>query len=221
MSDTTPSAGTDERTHWVRWHDDYEDPSSALSWRLGVVRSRLAGALDAAHPGPVRLLSLCAGQGRDVIGVLRDHPRAADVQAVLVESDPANCAYAEQQVAEHGLDGIRVVRGDAALTATVRDAVPADVLLLCGIFGNISDADVELTVRNASRLCAPGAVVVWTRHTRAPDLTVAIRNWFEASGFRLIAFDTRPHDHGAVGTHRLTAAPLPFDPRRRLFTFLR
>lgn len=40
------------------------------------------------------------------------------------------------------------------------DAVPADLVLLCGIFGNIPDADVQATVRAAPQLCAPGAEVV-------------------------------------------------------------
>ena len=98
-------------------------------------------------------------------------------------------------------------------------AVPADVVLLCGVFGNVSDEDVERTVSNASRFCAPGAVVIWTRHRRSPDLTPAIRGWFERSGFAELAFDSPNGQSFAVGTHRLGSDPLPFQRGLRLFTF--
>ena len=39
---------------------------STLSARLRLVQAHLAEALDHAPAGPVRLVSLCAGQGRDV-----------------------------------------------------------------------------------------------------------------------------------------------------------
>jgi hypothetical protein len=60
------------------------------------VCSHLSAALDAVLAGPIRLLSLCAGQGRDVLGVLPGHARRGDVAAVLVESDAAvPAAYAD------------------------------------------------------------------------------------------------------------------------------
>jgi hypothetical protein len=70
------------------------------------------------------------------------------------------------------------------------DVVPADVLLLCGIFGNVSAADIERTVTAAPALCGPGATVIWTRHRREPDLTPRIRAWFTAAGFEEVAFGT-------------------------------
>ena len=75
--------------HWVQWHERYEDPDSGLSRRLRLVRRHVAEALDTAAPGPVRVLSLCAGEGRDLLGVLPGHPRREDVTATLVELEPA------------------------------------------------------------------------------------------------------------------------------------
>lgn len=46
-----------------------------------------------------------------------------------------------------------VVCGDASVTSAYVGAVPADLVLLCGIFGNISDADIRATVAMAA---APG-----------------------------------------------------------------
>ena len=204
---------------WVRWHDDYADPRSDLSQRLVVVQHRLREAIDRT-PGPVRLISVCAGQGHDVIGVLSDHPRSSDVAALLVELDEHNVDRARSAAADAGLESVQVVRADAALTAVYRDAVPAQVLLLCGIFGNVPDDDVRTTVSNASRLCAPGAVVIWTRRRKVPDITPAIREWFAQAGFEELAFDSPGGDRYAVGTHRLVREPLAFRDDLTLFTFV-
>src|SRR6185437_12877992 len=53
---------------WVEWHLAYQDPESALSRRLERVRQHLAKAIDDAPAGQVSLVSLCAGQGHDVLG---------------------------------------------------------------------------------------------------------------------------------------------------------
>jgi hypothetical protein len=81
-----------EAGHWQAWHEEYDKADSPLRLRLDLVRRRLGEALDRAPAGPVRLISLCAGQGRDVIGVLPAHPRRDDVSARLVELDPVLAA---------------------------------------------------------------------------------------------------------------------------------
>ena len=130
---------------WVAWHGAYEDPTSSLSARLRRVRHHLAQALDRAPAGPVSVVSLCAGQGRDVIGVLPGHPRRDDVRAVLVEWDEPIAASARQSAATAGLGQVEVRVADAGLVASFADALPADVLFLYGIFGNVSDRDIRRT----------------------------------------------------------------------------
>lgn len=207
---------------WVRWHDAYDDPASALSRRLGLVQAHLSAALTAAPEGPIRVLSLCAGQGRDVIGVLPGHPRQPDIAALLVEFDPTNAATAEDSAAAAGLTGVTVRVADAGIVASFADALPADVLLLCGIFGNLTDSDIERTATAAAAMCAPGGTVIWTRHRRPPDLTGQIRSWFAAAGFAEAAFDTPPTETmSSVGVHRRSAAAAPATTLvdGRLFTF--
>jgi hypothetical protein len=205
---------------WVAWHAAYDDPESPLSARLRVVRGHLSDALDAAPPGPVRLVSLCGGQGHDVLGVLAAHPRGPQVSAVLVEYDPQNAALARQGAAQAELPQVAVRQADAAQVANYADALPADVLLLCGIFGNVSDEDIERTAAAAPALCAPGATVIWTRHRRPPDLTPRIRGWFQASGFDEVAFDTPDtQTRVSVGVGRLAVPPPAALPDGPLFTF--
>ena len=91
---------------WVEWHRDYDDPGSLLSRRLELVQGHLRAELDHAPAGDLRLISLCAGQGRDVIGVLAGHPRRDDVRARLVELDERNVAAARQAAQAAGLDGV-------------------------------------------------------------------------------------------------------------------
>jgi hypothetical protein len=205
---------------WVAWHATYDDPSSPLSARLKRVRSHLADAVDRAPAGRVSLVSLCAGQGSDVMGVLPRHPRRDDVRAVLVEADERNAGLARRAAAEQGLAQVEVRQADASLVTGFADALPADVLLLCGIFGNVTDHDIKRVVRAASALCRPGATVIWTRHRRPPDLTSQVRAWFADSGFEEIAFEA-PEAEGlmSVGVNRLRGAPATALPDGRLFTF--
>ncbi len=209
-----------EDGHWIRWHERYDDPSSSLSRRLAVVQRRLREALDNAPPGPVRLISMCAGQGRDVIGVLTRHRRQREVCARLVEIDHSLAQQAKQAAAHAGLASVEVVEGDASTTSAYAGAVPADVVLVCGVFGNVSASDIRATVHELRRLTADGATVIWTRHRRPPDLTPAIRGWFTESGFDEVAFDTEDDWAFGVGTNRLAARSLEFRPERRMFTFV-
>ena len=202
-------------TDWAAWHDPYDDPQSPLSRRLAAVRQEIRLALDRAPQGPLRLLSLCAGRGLDVLPVLAEHPRGKDVCGRLVEQDPRNCAFARKLAPP----GIEVLQGDAGSTDASDGAAPADLLLLCGIFGNIADADVERTVRAVPTLCARGATVLWTRSTHEPDLTPAIRRWAAESGLTETDFVAEGAGGWSVGAAVLAGDPAPFVPGRRLFSF--
>jgi ribulose kinase len=75
------------------------------------------------------------GQGHDLIGALAGHERRGDVTARLVELDEHNVLLARRAAQEAGLDGVQVVIGDASLTDSYVGAVPADLVLVCGVFG--------------------------------------------------------------------------------------
>src|SRR5580700_9528246 len=204
---------------WVEWHRDYDDPGSLLSRRVELVQGHLRGELERAPAGDVRLISLCAGQGRDVIGVLTGHPRRDDVRARLVELNQRNVVLARQTAQGAGLHGVEVLQADAGITDAYVGAVPAQIVVACGVFGNITDSDIQATVAALPSLCAPGALVLWTRHRSPPDLTPAIRSWFGETGFREEAFDTSHDGFMSVGAHRLAAEPTALTLGQRLFTF--
>jgi hypothetical protein len=179
------------------------------------VQAHIRDALDQCAPGPIRVISMCAGQGHDLLGALEGHPRAADVRARLVELHPTNCELALARAPA----GVEVLCGDASMTASYDGAVPADIVLANGVFGNISDADIVNTIEALPSLCAPGAVVTWTRHRREPDLTPQIRKCFEDGGFTEIAFEGPEGFIFGVGVNRLAKRPEPFRASK-MFDFL-
>jgi Putative methyltransferase len=203
---------------WETWHRDYEDPGSALTQRLAAVQGQIRAALDAAPPGPLHAISLCAGQGRDLIGVLARHPRRADVVARLVELDPRIAAVARQAAQAAGLSQVEVVTGDAALTDQYAGLVPAYLVLACGMFGNMTEDNVQRMVGYCAQLCARGGTVVWTRGRWAPDLVPQICDWFAARGFEPLWVSDPAAGWGAAA-HRFTGTPAPLEPAARMFTF--
>ena len=229
---------------WVAWHKAYEDPSSSLSQRQRDVATMIRTFLDEAPAGELRVLSLCAGDGGDLELALNGHSRTGDVTGCLVEFDPA---LAERARAKQARIGSRLeVRcadaGDPANfvdVALAPDAVgptslangwlltrpanrvgePVDLLILVGIFGNISDDDIRRTINAVPSLCKPGATVIWGRHRREPDLTPQIREWFEAVGCASTGFVSPGVGHHSTASERV--GPVSNDPLpTKLFTFL-
>ena len=206
---------SESEDHWVEWHRAYGREDSRLRRRLETVQAHIRDALDRCAPGPIRVISMCAGQGHDLIGALEGHARAADVRARLVELHPVNCERALATAPA----GVEILCGDASLTASYSGAVPADVILVNGVFGNISDADIVNTIETLPALCAPNAIVTWTRHRRDPDLTPQVREWLVNAGFTEVAYESPEGFIFGVGVNRLAQAPEPFR-ETQMFEFL-
>lgn len=204
---------------WRAWHDDYDRPDSWLAKRLSVVQHHIRAVLDSSPAGPLRVISLCAGQGRDLMGVLADHPRRDDVRARLVELDPRNTSVAASLAEEAGLTGVEVMTADASRTDHYAGMNPADLVLVCGVFGNISDEDIHRTVGFCAQLCKTGGTVIWTRHREAPDLVPTVCEWFEENGFER-QWVSDPDAGFGVGVHRFQARPQPLSPGATMFTFV-
>lgn len=204
---------------YVAWHDAYDRPGSGLQLRLLTVQELIASVLDEAPPGPVRVISMCAGQGRDLIGVARRHRRGGDLTGLLVEADPRNVAVARDAIGRAGLSGLTVQEGDAGTSDSYTDAIPADLLLAAGIFGNVSREDIRQTIRFLPALCAPGALVIWTRHPEPDGIMQTIENWFTEAGFRPQALIVPEGNLFGVGAGRLTGTPASFRQKEKMFTF--
>ena len=210
-------------TDWVSWHRGYDDLESSLARRLVAVQNGIARALDGVAAGPIRVLSLCAGDGRDLVPVAAEHARRSDVDAVVVEQDARLVTVARQRCTEGGLAAqIAVRQGDAGDVAVFDDVIPVDLLMLCGIFGNISDADIATTVNVTPQMVAPGGFVIWTRGSFEPDRREQIRTWFRECGCDEISYEAEPNGYGVGVVQRPMGTTPPSElPTGRLFTFTR
>jgi hypothetical protein len=205
---------------WYEWHRPYDDAGSQLSRRLRLLQRHITAWLDARPDPALRVVSICAGQGRDLLGVLADRPDAARVTAHLIESDPRNIAVARASIAASGITGVTVACADAGDPANYVAAVPADLVLLAGVLGNLSNADARATIAALPQLCAAGATVIWTRIRQDPGLTGNVRRWLAATGFAERTFDTPKGAPFTLGVHEFHGRPQPLTPRGRLFRFV-
>jgi hypothetical protein len=207
--------------HWVRWHQAYDDAANPLNERRRHVVDAITDALDAAPPGPLTVLSLCSGDATDLAMGIGPHARRSDVTGAAVELDTALARRTADNL-ERASVRLDVRGADAGDVQSFSDLLPADLLLLVGIFGNISEADIERTISAVPTLCRPGATIVWTRHRRPPDLTPRIRAWFEQHGCTHLRFDAPEPVSWTVGAERLDHPPASraLTGTTRLFTFL-
>ncbi|MFP3969317.1 SAM-dependent methyltransferase [Actinomadura fulvescens] len=202
---------------WADWHRQYDEPDSSVARRLSTVRLRICAALDRAPAGRIQLVSVCAGEAREVIPVLRDHERGPDVTARLLELDPRIAAVAAE--AADDLPGVQVVEDDAALTDNYEGAVPADVVVLSGVFGNLTERSIERTISCLPQLCARNATVIWTRHRRSPEAIPCVQRWFSRHGFEELISSVPDGTGLCVGVHTFRGDPKPLRPGILMFTF--
>ena len=215
-------------TDWQGWHAKYDDPAHPLSRRLVQVRRILGRTLESRDGRPTQLVSMCAGDGRDTLPVLATGHLVVD--AVLVELDERLAGAARDQAVELGLANVEVRTGDAGALATYSGVRPADVLLACGVFGNITDDDLETTVASLPRLLAPDATVIWTRGIAVPgdptarreDPVALVRETFARHGFEEVDLTLTEDGWFGIGVHRFTEPAEPTAPvGERMFAFVR
>jgi hypothetical protein len=208
-----------EKRDWLAWHGEYEDENSDLSRRLRIVQAEIRRLLPLEQPSePFQFVSICAGQAHDIIGALADYPHAGHVKGRLVELNPDNVRQIRAKAGAAGLD-LEIIEGDAADTSLYEGAVPADLVIAVGIFGNISDEDVFHTIRALPGFTKTGATVLWSRGRQiVPDITAEIRSTFAEAGFAETAFHSPAGRRFQIGANRYDGAPAELT-RESLFTF--
>jgi hypothetical protein len=214
-------------THWREWHAKYDDPTHPLSRRLTTVRAELRRVLAARGDRPNQLVSICAGDGRDTLPVLgAGHDQTC---AVLVEFDEGLAGAARREVVALGLRQVEVRTADAGALDTYVGVASANVLFACGVFGNVTDDDLETTVASLPQLLAADAPVIWTRGTKKDgdptgwdgDPADLVRAVFARREFVEDEF-IRPTGTGfRVGTHGFAGTPKIRSQGSDMFRFIR
>jgi hypothetical protein len=206
---------------WNTWHEEYEDPTSELVGRMQEARRQVAAAVDALPPGPVTIVSICGGQGRELIGALEQHPRRTDVRGRLIELDTDNASFARSWADAAGLDALEIVNGDASVSDAYAGLPPVDVVVISGLFGHLDDADQARTIDFLHQLCRPGATIVWTSFRRDPDRADRLRRRFVDHGFDELVYEQVAGDEYRfiVASSSKAGESRPFQPGVTLFTF--
>ena len=214
MPQTPPVPPFPRLRDYVAWHDAYRDPASELSVRLRHVQQVISAEFD-VRPGTVRVMSSCAGQGHDVLGVLAARPELYNrVRGTLLEINPVNAAIARERITSLGVD-LRVVEDDASVSDAYVGAVPADLVLLVGILGNVS-------VEDTRRLVAVAPVRRQQIDDKKARPGAEIRHWFSRAGFTELAYEEGMEGTSMrMGVHRWEGATPPLRRGVKLFTFLR
>lgn len=151
------------RDVWGRWPGEaYRE--ARYQHRLATVSQQLAQALHACPASSIQVTSLCAGDGRDAIGTLANHPRREQVRATLVELHSTSVANGRAHAERVGLDQIvTFIEADGTQYATYRDIPPANALLVCGTWGHVPPHQRDEMMRAIKGLLARDGIVIWTR----------------------------------------------------------
>ena len=180
------------------WHDNYEDETSTPYKRTLIVKKLIADYL--INKNNITILSICAGQGRDVLTSLN-----ADTCAYLIDVDKECVDYAQSYVNKNDLYNVFVIEADASLISTYIDNnIPkADLILICGVFGHLSLEDINITAQSLKQLIKPNGSVIWTRHKFDNDITKEVRDLFELAGYQEEAFISPKEEPFSIGMYKL------------------
>jgi SAM-dependent methyltransferase len=206
---------------WNEWHGEYDDPDSELAGRMRGVQRAIDQVVTDCPAGPIQVVSICGGQGRDLVGALAAHPRRDDVRVRMVELDPDNVAFARRTAAEAGIEGFEVVEGDAGASDAYAGLPLADLVVVAGLFGHLDDDDQVRLIAFLRQICREDGVVVWTFFQRARRRTEKLRRFFVDGGFEEVAFEVLPGEEYrfTVASSRHEGPVQPFEAGRSVFTF--
>jgi Putative methyltransferase len=207
---------------WSSWPEEaYRN--DRYQQRLAAVQTHLTECLDLAPPGSIRITSLCAGDGRDVIGVVGSHQRRSHVAASLVELNRQSVANGIRQAATAGLEKTaHFINADATLFATYRNVLPADIVMVCGVWGHVPAAERVQFVHALGSLCKPGAAVIWTRGvSQGATRLLEIQSLFAASSWKLVRESVTPDGKWAVVTNRYGGPQQTLPEDGQMFHFRR
>jgi hypothetical protein len=206
--------------NWSTWHDEYENEDSELNARKRAVQAQVAAIATQCPPGPVTVVSICGGQGREVIGALADHPRRADVRGRIVELDEKNSAFARAWAKKAGLDKLEVVTGDASLSTAYAGLPPVDVVVVSGVVGHLCHPERVQLITFLHQIVRTGGYAVNTFYRGREGELQQLRDAFSAHQFEEESFETLAGKFQfTIARNRYLGQPKPFEPGVKVFNF--
>ena len=207
---------------WNAWHHKY-NTDTELNARLSQVKICIDEALRALPPGKVNVISLCSGDGRDLIELLPTHARRADVSGWLLECHESLVETAQQAIHQQGLKTtLHACVADATDARSYATIPPAHLIILAGVFGSVETDEIPRLLRNLQILCAPAAYVVWTQNLYTEEgqhRSVILRQALNTQSFTSVKLLTTPQQRYHIGLHQYHGKPVNLPLDDRLFTF--
>jgi ubiquinone/menaquinone biosynthesis C-methylase UbiE len=206
--------------HWSGWPElAYQRPH--MRERLRIVQEQLAECLDQAPRGPLQILSICAGDGRDVIGVLQSHRRQKDVEAYLVELNGQSVTEGIKQMEASGLENVvNFINADATDYSTYKNLAPCDIVLLCGVLGHVPANGLAKLIHALASFCKPGGKIIWTRKiSKGEHLLKQVQSQFDDNLWSPVRQDSTFNKKWVVCTYRYRGPALEIPRNGRIFTF--
>lgn len=221
---------TETEVDWHKWHGRYRN-QWPLKVRLRLVQGQIKKALAETPDGKILILSICAGDGRDLSGALSRHRRSKDVSAVLLELDENLVADGKAEFERLGLAGnVDYRTADATDPATYKGVGAADIVLACGMLGLVSPDSTPKFVQTLASFLKPGGHLIWTRSLilrSGPEHLKEFKNLLAKNGFEERSFQITPRPpffirgrkamaRFVVGRHQYQGGTKP-RPKGRLF----
>ncbi|MFE1961716.1 hypothetical protein [Streptomyces sp. NPDC059479] len=204
---------------WYAWHAPYDQLHTVETDRLEQVQEAISAALDAAPPGRLTAVSACSGQSRDLLPVLIDHPRGHDIDALMIELEPLNASFLHGALGSTALTTVDVVVADAGAAASYAGHVPAELLLMCGVFANIDLKDARHTIGRLGELVAPAGSVIWTTYGDSIEDADDVLAAFAGADFTPVSLVWAADRSWLVAVHRFDGDGRPWSDEGVLFAF--
>lgn len=208
-------------TDWIKWHRSY-DTSPSMMARLELVQLQISSCLTKLTQGSIRIISICAGDGRDIIGVLRSHSRRQDARVHLIELNAELLEAGRRAAQIAGIENqIEFIHGDATKSRTYQGITPADLVLACGVFGNVRTRHISHLIFRLRSLCRSGSFLVWTRVLSRDGLrkVETIRDLLQQAAFEQVCLEFSDVTNHFIGSHRYAGIYQPLTKKKRLFKF--
>ncbi len=147
--------------------------------------------------------------------------RRHDVSAWLIEQDRRSVLDGTRRAAHFGLANIvTFLNGDATDYATYQRIAPADIVLMCGVWGHVPTLERVPLVRALTALCKARGVVIWTRGiSKGLERLHEIQSMFATSSWEQGRVSFTSDKKWAVVIHRYLGLPNTLPTSGRLFHF--
>jgi hypothetical protein len=216
------------KRHWAE--TAYKNP--LFQRRLDEVKKQITEALDECPPGPLRIISICSGDGRDILGVLPDHPRRQDAVCLLIDANAKAIADARSGALAAGVEKqFHCIVGDAACLDHYAEFGPANLILISGVFVYLLPSDAEKLIAALPMLCQAGCFVIWNRrHSQSPGIEIFfkrstqiehLQTFFRFYNFTTVTDSSTGAEGFVVRRERFDGAPKAWSPGPLLFKFFR